>query len=242
VRSGAFTELGLAWDAVADWATYVLMREGLESVALIPVARFARAGEWIVRREARSDLVRRRQLAAMLAGRMTKGDPDLLGELFGGEARRVREGSRGDEAWEHAEIVDATTVVSSIVDAAAIWARSARLRGPGLEVLRRVIEAALAGEAWTNLERAAITLARRGGREEHQLLARLQRLLAVNGDQAGAKLIDRLLAGDLSMVEEDEAALSYGERAAAEFQIAGEERDVMDRLLEAAEGMERVGA
>lgn len=240
--TGALKELGLAWDAVADWATYVLMREGLESVALIPVARYGRAGEWIVRREARSDLVRRRQLAAMLAGFMTRVDPDLLGELFEGEARRVREGPHEDEASEHADIVDATSVVSSIVDAAAMWARTARLRGSALEVLRRVIEAALAGEPWTNLERAAITLARRGGREEHHLLARLQRLLAVNGDTAGSKLIDRLLAGDLSMVEDDEASLSYGERAAAEFQIAGEGREVMDRLLEAAEGMERVGA
>lgn len=245
MRSGAVEELGLAWDAVADWATYVLMREGLESVALGPLAGHTRAAEWIVRRESRSDVLKRRQLAAMLVGHMTGdsgSDADLLAELFEREVRRIREGRHEDEASARAEMVDAAVVVSSIVDSAAMWARIRRLRAAGLEVLRRVVESALAGEAWTNLERAAMTLARRGGREEHNLIARLQRLLAVNGDQTGARLMERLLTGDTSMADDDEATLTYGQRAASEFQVAGEAREAMDRLMEAAEAMERVRA
>lgn len=239
MRTAAQEELGLAWDAVADWATYVLMREGLESVALIPLARFTRASEWIVRQESRSDSARRRQLAAMLAGRLEDADTDLLSELFLGEARRVREAPHEDEEAARAEVIDAAGVVSHVIDAAALWTRVPRQRAAALEVLRHIIEASLAGEGWTNLERAAMVLAAHGEAEDRGLLARLQRVLEANQDERGAGLIGRLLEGDLSMVEEDQAALAYGERAAAEFEVGGEARDVLAWLLEAAEGFER---
>lgn len=245
MRTAAQDELGQAWEAVADWATYVLMREGLECVALIPLARFARAAEWIVRHEARSDSARRRQLAAMLCGRMSKADPDLLGELFEGEARRVREVPREDEAAARESMIESAGVGACIVDAAALWCRRPALRPAGLGTLRQIVEAALAGEGWTNLERAAMALAKHAARArveagaDRELLGRLRRVLEASGDVAGARLIAGLLAGDLSAVAEDDAALSYGERAAGEYRVAGESRLTLDRLLEAAEAMER---
>lgn len=252
-------ELAAAWDAIAEWTIYVLMREGLENVALDPLARLPRAAEWIIRREIRSDEPRRRQIAAVLAGRLAEAsggsgrqageervgsaggtpvDPDLLAELFDLEARRIREVPREDTAAAQEGALEGAEVVSRIVDAAALWARVPELRDPAVEVLRRVLEAALAGEDWIGLERAAMVLARHGGPSDREVLTRLQRMLAASDEQAGAVVVARLLMGERSLIDEDETDLRYGDRAAAEFRIAGEARDSMDRLLEAAEEFE----
>lgn len=232
-------ELAAAWDAVADWTTYVLLHEGLEGVALGPLSGYVEPSQWIIRREARSDSVVRRRLAAMLAGRLTDPDPDLLSELFEGEARRIRERTYEDDAAAHAARIDSAAVGESLVDAAARWARSDRLRDPALEVLRRILEAGLAGEPWSGLERAALVLALRGEPGDREILSRLSRMLAANLDGAASRRIDRVRGGDLSEARDEDSAATAGDAAAREFRIGGEARDAMDRLLEAAEAFER---
>lgn len=140
---------------LAEWCAEDLLRDGVEAALLRPLGRHGRAAAALVAHLARAEDVRRRKLAAILAGFIDDPPRQLLDELFEGESERA-----AAAAPESGEPLYSQSVVEDLVLAAARWCREEAPRPAAQALLRKVVERTLIGEYWGAAPFALATLVR----------------------------------------------------------------------------------
>jgi hypothetical protein len=148
-----------------DILWYELAKEGKESAAFAPLARYPNTSFWMVQSMAGSSDFRNRKLGAMLAGWIT--DPKYLALL-----REMLQRERGIFAGDS---LNANSVGEDIMFAATRWTESedSQTRSAGIDILAGMIRDALHGTPWNTVNWAIGNLhhATQGKHEVFQELA-----------------------------------------------------------------------
>ena len=198
---------------------------------LAPVAEHGAAAAWLARRESQSDACLRRKIAAMLAGHIRVGDPDLLADLL--EAERARDAALPADSGER---LDTQSVVEDIVFAAIRWCDTDQLRPAGASLLRKVVELTLGGEYWNTSSYAMTGLVNANDDQAEALLARFLEFAAGEPPQHPCRpslTQERTYAEGLS--NREPRTLNSVFLAESEgFDFTPEDREALDALLSAA--------
>ena len=217
------TALVSAWEErFGAWAED-LLRDGLETALLAPLATQPAGALCIARHVAHWDNHLQRKLAATIVGLVGTAAPeDMLDALLDAEvARRGRSSELFQQLTNH-------SVVEDIVFAATRWCRAAPRRDAGLGVLRRVVERTLDGEYWNTASYAVMGLLHHDAPDARALFERFA-AFARGGERAPERVFVEHLAQGNSTIIEDQ--LAGAEREAATIAWSDDARAAIGELV-----------
>jgi len=229
----AETELWDAWSEIVDYASYELNKEGLEAAVLAPLGEKTNAGMFLAWHTSQQDDFYIRCTGPALAGYVTNSHPELLGEIWKGEAARA-------EGASDFELMECNAVGERIVNAASRWCEHEHLRAAGVEVLRDLVRRTLDGERagedhvvlWNTAHQALSTL----WKYDREGSAGLFERARASGELAvRMRFLD---SGDESVINEVERFNHEADEEAAKVRMPERRASQMEALLGAAERYE----
>ena len=225
MSSPAETALVSAWEErYGAWAED-LLRDGLETALLAPLAQHPAGALCVARHVAHWDNHLQRKLAATIVGLVGAAAPgDMLDVLLDAEvARRGRSSELFEQLTNH-------SVVEDIVFAATRWCRAAARREAGLGVLRRVVERTLDGEYWNTASYAVMGLVHHDAPEAGALFERFASFAhAGEGERAPERaFVEHLAQGNSTIIEDQ---LVGAEREAATIAWSDDARAAIGELV-----------
>lgn len=219
----AETALVSAWEErFGAWAED-LLRDGLETALLVPLAEHPAGALCVARHVAHWDNHLQRKLAATIVGLVGVAAPaDMLDALLDAEvARRGQTGELFEQLTSH-------SVVEDIVFAATRWCRAAERREAGLAVLRRVVERTLDGEYWNTASYAVMGLVHHDAPDAGALFERFA-VFARGGERAPERaFVEHLAQGNSTIIEDQ---LAGAEREAATIAWSDDARAAIGELV-----------
>jgi hypothetical protein len=218
------SQLVSAWEErYGAWAED-LMRDGLETALLVPLAAHPIAALHVVRHVAHWDNHLQRKLAATLVGLVGTAAPgDMLDGLFEAEAARRR------ATGELFEQLTSHSVVEDIVFAATRWCRAGERRDAGLALLRKVVERTLDGEYWNTASYAVMGLVHHRAPQAAEVLERFAVFARERPPER--TFVDQLAAGNATIIEEQ---LAGAEREAETIAWSDDARVAIEELVRLA--------